>query len=294
MHKMILADPGLADPNHVKGRVLRLFGLLVLTAFLVLPSSSQHLDREATLQATEWSISTTYSQLTNSSLYFEWGDNSPDYPSASLPVVRLSGRVPLEDLLPQTTPDSEIEFFQAAAGVRVEEHRTRASWSVALVDLVLQRASWSGAVRLLNLSTNTSTNHERTWFEVGTGPGLHIKRKRTAFSVRAQIFGGRKSAEVPRNYSGLPTLEARSGSGWHGGGRVDISARIRSSLTTSWRVSHSRFSNGNLAMTTIDSRVLLSRSQKLGVAAISRMILVRGWNRHAVPTETGIELAFRI
>ena len=216
------------SPTLVKISLLAI-GLMLF----VLPSSSIHAQSNAPLEPVsglnvmDWEIAATNG----------WTDS----PEAAIPMIRIRGIVPLAELLPQTTPDSFIRFLSLAAGTTKREDDQELTWDLSLVDLLLQRAWWSGSMRVVDLESGTFFSHDRTWIELGTGPGFHVQGPIAAFSFRALVLGGRRTAQLfTTNASRL------EGTGWHGGVRLQASARVHDVVVLTLQASRTAFSSGNL------------------------------------------------
>lgn len=161
-------------------------------------------------------------------------------PTATIPTVHFRGRVPLESLLPQTTPDSRIRFLEAEAGMRSANSTQQEVWRLSLFDLMLQRAWWSGAVRMIDVQSGTFHEHDRTWFEIGTGPGFHVQGA-SSVSGSIQALGGRRSTGI---YSSSDRI--LEGSGWHGGIRLLTSLGLADVAVLSAYAGRTRFTSGPL------------------------------------------------
>jgi hypothetical protein len=208
---------------------LHVIGLLVA----ILPAASTHAQSNAPsepnggLNVMDWEV-TASSSWTNS-------------PTATIPMARFRGLVPLSELLPQTTPDSHIRFLSLAAGTTTRNDKRNQVWSLSILDLLLQRAWWSGSVRFVDLESHTYFSHDRTWFELGTGPGFHVQGPDAAFSFRAMAIGGRRTARIITD-----DASRLDGTGWHGGVLLQTAARVRNALVLTLHASRTAFSSGNL------------------------------------------------
>lgn len=154
-----------------------------------------------------------------------WGLTLETVPSRdSLPASHeglLTLDVPLRDWLPQTTPDSRMRL--AAIGARWTPDAVDGPVRIRLtiMDLELQRASWSGSVRLLDLNASRLLATQHVWLEAGTGPGFHAVRDQWTVSGRLQVFGGGSRVD-----SGVPGTDGRQESAWYAGARSSLSARF--------------------------------------------------------------------
>ncbi len=235
-------------------------------------------------------------------------------PAATVPAIRFLGSVPLDILLPQTTPDSRIEFGLISAGVRNEDGATSEAWSVGLLDLLLQRSLWSGSVSLIQLSSNTLLDTDRTWFEIGTGPGFHLQRDQSAFSGRLRSLGGRRSVETSRsNHSYRDEHHARDHerehenghdghhrhfakekwNGWHGGLAFEAATRLGSKVSASSRLARTWFTDGNDPLDELQSNVSVRVSNHWVFSGVAHHILNEDNGRVESPWMAGVELTYR-
>lgn len=147
----------------------------------------------------------------------DWGDQEQ---------VRILGSldVPLQEWLPQTSPDSRVRLAGVGIAVDTGNDSSDSRFRVGLLDLLLQRAWWSGRVRLIDLNRMGLVEVEDTWVEIGTGPGIHVGGTAGAFSIRTLLLGGRKRWKPD-------TVTQGSATGWHGGVAVMASLRLKQDVT---------------------------------------------------------------
>lgn len=189
-------------------------------------------------------------------------------PSAEWAMASIHGEVPLRTLLPQTSPDSRIAFLHIAAGMQQKDDESEFAYRLSAMELALQRAWWSGSVTLMDLASNTFLDHDRTWFEVGTGPGIHLPGAKGAMSANVQLVGGRRSASFSDT---LPHLDA--GSGWHAGFQASVAIRALERLTISGAYADIQFSSGEWNLQEATLRVQGTLSSSLRVELQLRSVL---------------------
>ncbi len=212
-------------------------------------------------------------------------------PSAAIPTARFDGSVPLEQLLPQTTPDSRIRFVAAQVGMRDLDNEQQTVWALSLLDLMLQRAWWSGAVRLVDVQSGTFLQHDRTWFEIGTGPGFHVQSANSAVSGGMQVFGGRRAA-------GLHDFDigAMEGSGWHGGVRLHTAINLRKVAILSARAGKTGFTSGQLVASELGATLAIRLTNQLKLKGVLRHVSNAGTSVSSDYSSTlmGIGVGYRL
>ena len=155
----------------------------------------------------------------NAAVGSDFGDRQQSWILGSLDI-------PLEEWLPQTTPDSRIRLAGLRVAYHTEEGASDLRIQAQVLDLLLQRAWWSGKVRLMDLNRTGLADIQDTWFEFGTGPGVHSNSTAGAISARAMILGGRKRWNPGPDYP-------ETAAGWHGGIAFMVAARFRQQLELS-------------------------------------------------------------
>jgi len=261
----------------------RLFILLLLSASLSLSSNAQAQDTgldepRPTFTVAKWVVTT--------------GVFNVSAPSASMLSAGIRGSVPLRTLLPQTSPDSRITFAQFSGGARLMTDEKLFSYHALGLELTLQRAWWSGAFTLLDLSSHTLFKYDRTWFELATGPGIHRSGSSGAISGAIQILAGRRSTALF-----APQVIEDAGAGWHAGLRTQVSTRLQERFSISGFYSLTRFTSGELSLDEAGIHLRTVLSNDLDLSLLLRKVLnappeTGGSNKN--PGQIGFQLGYTI
>jgi hypothetical protein len=229
-------------------RIARVFMLLLMPVVITVTNTAH-----GQTSGTEPEIVTdsSTSQLTLVNWVLTAGASSTADPSSHIAMASLSGNVPLRSLLPQTSPDSRITFAGLEGGVQSEDGTSQFAYRFLGLDLTLQRAWWSGSVKMLDLASNSLMEFDRTWFAVGTGPGIHQDLGGGALNLQLQANAGRRSASLKH-----PVSTIGDGSGWYAGIKAAVGARLNEWLFVSGQYAASQFSSGNLVLN--DAGVLIT------------------------------------
>lgn len=263
----------------------RLFILLLLSASLSLFSNAQ-------AQAQDMGLDEPRPTLTVANWIVTTGVFNVSAPSASLLSAGIRGSVPLRTLLPQTSPDSRITFAQFSGGARLMTDEKLFSYHALGLKLVLQRAWWSGAFTLLDLSSHTLFKYDRTWFELATGPGIHRSGSSGAISGAIQVLTGRRSTALF-----APQVTEDTGAGWHAGLRTQVSTRLQERVSISGFYSLTRFTSGELSLDEAGINLRAVLSNDLDLSFLLREVLnaspeTGGSNKN--PGQIGFQLGYTI
>lgn len=120
--------------------------------------------------------------------------------------------VPIPSLLPQTTADSRMDILRIGAGSRfIDGSHERFLFRATALDLMIQRAIWTGAFTLLDYDRSRLENLDADWISLSAGPGFNIRNESFSAVARLLFTGGVSSWKFGNDIFPFLTAEQDTG-----------------------------------------------------------------------------------
>lgn len=205
-------------------------------------------------------------------------------------LIGLSRAIPLERILPQVTSDSKIDFASVTFGYREEGEGSSFRYQATVLDLLLQRAWWSGGVTILDIDHRGTAEHSATWAEVATGPGVHWQPNESGMhaAARAVAVIGVSAVEF-----GVPVDAVGRESGAHYGWLAMGSINVMENLEIRVEGGHSAWTSSDKREWSSAINVLFGFSERIALDAYAHWNDMSGTLGSFSRTRMGFNLTYR-
>ena len=206
-------------------------------------------------------------------------------------VLGMKRVVPLDQLLPQVTSDSNIDFASISAGYRDElVGKSSFRFQATALNLVLHRAVWSGGVTLLDIDRRGTVEHRATWGQIATGPGFHWHKNDSNARASSRIMAvlGASSIEF-----GKPVDSQGRESAFHYGWLAMGSINVLENLELRINGGHKAWTSSEKSEWLGALNILIGFSDQMTLDANARINGMLGDSGSSSRTRMGFSLTYR-